>query len=122
SHVRHISVKQKKPRSGPPPPLATAAAPGAAPPAGWLLLVHQLPTEPAYLRVKVARRLRRLGAVQLKSSVYVLPAGDETLEDFRWLMREIAAGGGDATLLRARLLGGIADEEVRAMFHRERDA
>jgi hypothetical protein len=88
----------------------------------WLLLIHQLPTEPAYLRVKVARRLRRIGAVQLKSSVYVLPATDECTEDFRWLIREIAAGGGEATLARTTFLEGIDDQGVRTMFHRERDA
>jgi hypothetical protein len=60
--------------------------------------------------------------VQLKSSVYVLPMGDEALEDFRWLLREITAGGGEATLSRASFLDGIDDEEVRAMFQHERDA
>ncbi len=96
--------------------------PAENPLAEWLLLIHQLPADPAYLRVKVARRLRRLGAVQLKSSVYVLPASDETVEDFRWLIREIAAGGGEATLARTSFLDGIDDDEVRAMFQRERDA
>jgi hypothetical protein len=91
-------------------------------PAEWLLLIHQLPTEPAYLRVKVARRLRRLGAVALKSSVYLLPAGEEEVEDFRWLRREIVDGGGEATLSRATFLDGKDDQEVRAMFQRDRDA
>jgi len=88
----------------------------------WLLLIHQLPAEPAYLRVKVARRLRRLGAVQLKSSVYVLPSSDEAAEDFRWLSREIVAGGGEATLARTSFLEGIDDSGVRTMFQRDRDA
>jgi hypothetical protein len=87
----------------------------------WLLLIHQLPAEPAYLRVKLGRRLRRLGALQLKSSVYVLPASDEAAEDFRWLLREVMAGGGHATLAQARFLEGVDDEEVREMFRRERD-
>ena len=95
-----------------------AASPGV----DWLLLIHQLPVEPAYLRVKVARRLKRLGAVQLKSSVYVLPASDETTEDFRWLLQEITTAGGEATLCRTSFLDGIDDQGVRAMFHRERDA
>jgi len=98
-----------------PTPPATAAI-------AWLLLIHQLPVDPAYLRVKVARRLKRLGAVQLKSSVYVLPASDETTEDFRWLLQEITAAGGEATLCRTSFLDGIDDQGVRAMFHRERDA
>jgi len=95
-----------------------AASPGV----DWLLLIHQLPVEPAYLRVKVARRLKRLGAVQLKSSVYVLPASDETTEDFRWLLQEITTAGGEATLCRTSFLDGIDDQGVRTMFHRERDA
>jgi hypothetical protein len=89
---------------------------------GWLVLVHQLPSEPAYLRVKVARRLRRLGAVALKGAVHVLPRRDGTSEDFRWLRREIVAAGGAATLLDAAFVEGLDDQEVRAMFDRERDA
>ena len=107
-------------RSASASPSASASASDS--PSPWLLLIHQLPAEPAYLRVKVARRLKRLGAVQLKSSVYVLPASDETAEDFRWLLREIVAGGGEATLARTGFLDGIDDQEVRAMFQRERDA
>ena len=58
-------------------------------PARWLLLVHHLPPKPAYLRVKIWRRLQGLGAISVKNSVYVLPAGDQALEDFQWLLREI---------------------------------
>ena len=50
--------------------------------ARWLLLVHQIPSRPDYLRVKVGRRLQKVGAVALKSSVYVLPVGDESRETF----------------------------------------
>jgi DNA-binding transcriptional regulator PaaX len=48
-------------------------------PGRWLLLLHQLPVEPAYIRVKVRRRLTRLGAVLLKNSVYALPNPAEHL-------------------------------------------
>ncbi|NOT09494.1 MAG: chromate resistance protein [Gemmatimonadales bacterium] len=82
----------------------------------WLLLIHQLPPKPDYLRVKIRRRLQRLGAVPLRSSVYVLPAGDEAREDFEWLLEEIRAEGGEAMLCEAAFIAGISDEEVRAMF------
>ncbi|MDB5611785.1 MAG: chromate resistance protein, partial [Bradyrhizobium sp.] len=39
----------------------------------WLLLIHQLPAKPAYLRVKIWRRLQALGAVAVKNAVYALP-------------------------------------------------
>ncbi len=91
-------------------------------PQNWLLLIHQLPPEPAYFRVKVRRRLQRLGAVALKNSVYLLPRRDETLEDFQWLLQEIQADGGEATLCQASWLGGISDLELTAVFRADREA
>jgi hypothetical protein len=83
---------------------------------GWLLLIHQLPPKPDYLRVKIRRRLQRLGAVPLRGSVYVLPDTEESHEDFQWLLGEIRAEGGEAMLCRAAFLDGVNEEELRAMF------
>lgn len=90
--------------------------------ARWLLLIHQLPAKPAYLRVKVWRRLQALGAVTVKASVYALPADEQTQEDLEWLLREILDDGGEALICEARLIGGLSDQEVRAMFNAARDA
>jgi Protein ChrB, N-terminal len=88
----------------------------------WLLLIHQLPAKPAYLRVKIWRRLQDLGAIAVKNAVHALPMNEETQEDFEWLLREIVEGGGEAFLCEARLIDGFSDEEVRALFDRARDA
>jgi hypothetical protein len=88
----------------------------------WLLLIHQIPPKPDYFRVKVRRRLQRMGAVALKNSVYVLPSGEQTLEDFRWLLRQIAADGGEATVCEASFIEGITQPALEAMFAAERDA
>lgn len=87
----------------------------------WLLLIHQLPAKPAYFRVKIWRRLQALGAVAVKNAVYALPANEQTQEDFEWLLREISEGGGEAMLCEARLIEGLSDQEVRALFNRARD-
>jgi hypothetical protein len=87
----------------------------------WLLLIHQIPPKPDYFRVKVRRRLQGMGAAALKNSVYVLPHREEALEDFRWLLREIVADGGEATLCEARMIEGITQAELEAMFAAERD-
>ena len=87
----------------------------------WLLLIHQLPAKPAYLRVKVWRRLQGIGAVAVKNAVYALPATAEAQEDFEWLLREIVQGGGEAIVCEARLVEGLTDQEVRALFDRARD-
>src|ERR1700675_3114490 len=90
-------------------------------PARWLLLVHQLPPKPAYLRVKIWRRLQGLGAISIKGSVYVLPAGEQALEDFQWLLREIEEGGGEGAICEASLIDGLTDQEARALFDAARD-
>src|SRR5687768_10731489 len=90
-------------------------------PPEWLLLVHRLPPKPDYLRVKVRRRLDRLGALALKNSVYVLPAREETEEDFQWVAVEIEREGGDALIFRSTFVSGVTDEEVMARFNAERE-
>src|SRR5436189_246285 len=47
----------------------------------WVLLIHQIPPKPDYFRVKVGRRLQRLGAVAIKNSAYVLPRLKRRLAD-----------------------------------------
>src|SRR4051812_44365131 len=88
----------------------------------WLILLHLLPARPAYQRVKLWRRLQAIGAVPLKNGAYVLPATPETLEDFEWLSREVAGAGGEATLIEARLVAGVSDEELRRLFNQTRSA
>ena len=96
--------------------MATSPAPR------WVLLIHQIPPKPDYFRVKVGRRLQRLGAVAIKNSVYVLPRSDETVEDFQWQMREVVAGGGEASVCEANFVDGLTDSEIEALFRTARDA
>lgn len=86
----------------------------------WLLFIHQLPPKPDYLRVKTRRRLRRIGAVAVKQTVYALPSSDEALEDLQWLRHEIGSEGGSAVIVEAQLLEGLTDEELDAMLASER--
>ena len=87
----------------------------------WVLLIHQIPPKPDYFRVKVWRRLRRLGAVAIKDSVYVLPRTDETMEDFQWQMREIVAEGGQASVCEASFVDGLSDSEIEGLFRAARE-
>lgn len=90
-------------------------------PVRWLLLIHHLPPKPAYFRVKIWRRLQALGAVPVKSSVYVLPLSEDSYEDFQWLLREIVAGGGEGTVCEARFTDGLSDAQVEELFRTARD-
>src|SRR4051812_23547057 len=86
----------------------------------WLLLVHQMPAKPGYQRVKVWRRLQALGAVAVKGAVYALPAGEQTQEDFEWLLKEIFESGGEGMIFEARLVDGLSDDDVRGIFNSAR--
>ena len=87
----------------------------------WLVLIHQLPPKPSYLRVKVWRRLQGIGSVPIKNSVYVLPNTEEAREDFEWVLREIVQEGGEASLCEARLVDGLTDDEIRSSFQTARE-
>lgn len=93
-----------------------------AKPARWLMLLNRLPARPAYLRVKVWRRLQALGAVPIKNTVYGLPAGAEAREDLSWLLREIQRGGGDGCIWEGDMLEGLTDAELKALFDEARNA
>lgn len=88
----------------------------------WILLVHQLPPKPTNLRVRIWRKLQKLGAVAIKNSVYVLPANEKTHEDFQWLKQEIESAGGEAAVFRAGSVEGTTDEEIVNAFLSARDA
>lgn len=87
----------------------------------WLLLIHQLPPKPDYFRVKIWRRLQRVGAVAIKNSVYVLPCTDQAGEDFQWVRREIVAGGGEASVCQAAFVDGLSDAQIEALFRTARE-
>ena len=87
----------------------------------WILLIHQLPPKPTNLRVRIWRKLQKLGAVAIKNSVYILPATEKAHEDFQWLKQEIETAGGEVSVFRAGSVEGATDEEIVAAFRKARD-
>src|SRR5687767_6605981 len=89
--------------------------------ARWLLLIAQLPPKPDYLRVKLRRRVQRIGAVALRSSVFALPNRPDTTEDLVWLRTELLADGADAIICSAAPIAGLTDAELERRFQAGRD-
>ena len=83
----------------------------------WLLLLFSLPTNRNTERVAVWRRLKKMGAVQIKTSTYLLPDEPAQYEQFQWLAQQIRDYGGDSTLVRAQEIEGLTKEKVIAMFN-----
>src|SRR5436309_9981168 len=87
----------------------------------WLLLLYSLPTNRNTERVAVWRRLKKMGAVQIKTSTYLLPDEPAQYEQFQWLAQQIRDFGGDATLVRVQEIEGMSNERLIALFNRARD-
>ena len=83
----------------------------------WLLLLFSLPTNRNTERVAVWRRLKKMGALQIKTSTYLLPDETAQYEQFQWLAQQIRDYGGESTLVRAQEIEGLPREKVVAMFN-----
>ncbi|HET6887192.1 MAG TPA: chromate resistance protein ChrB domain-containing protein [Candidatus Udaeobacter sp.] len=83
----------------------------------WLLLLYSLPTRQKTERVAVWRRFKKIGAIQIKTSTYLLPDEPAQYEQFQWLAKQIRDYGGDSTLVRAQEIEGLNKEKVVAMFN-----
>jgi len=87
----------------------------------WLLLLYSLPTNRNTERVAVWRRLKKMGAVQIKTSTYLLPDEPAQYEQFQWLAKQIRDYGGDSTLVRAQEIEGLTKDNVISLFNAVRD-
>jgi len=89
-------------------------------PGAWLFLLFNLPTKHSSYRVKLWRRLKKFGAIQLKTSTYVLPDKPVHFERFQWLAKEIVDNGGEATLVHVKDIEGTPYAALVAMFNEAR--
>lgn len=90
--------------------------------ATWLLLLYALPTPRNAERVNLWRKLKKFGAVQLKTSGYVLPDGPPHRERCQLLAKQIQDAGGQATLVRMAEIDGVSNQEIVDMFNEARAA
>lgn len=100
---------------------ATSEDAAQSPGRRWLLLMHQLPPKPDYFRVKIWRRLQKMGAVAIKSSVYALPPTEQAREQFQWILGEIVGGGGEGSVCEAAFVDGLSDAQIESLFRGARD-
>ena len=67
------------------------------------------------------RKLRALGAVPLRKSVYLLPPTPDNFERFQWLSQEVQKDGGEATFLSVENVENMKRAEVVRLFQQVRD-
>jgi hypothetical protein len=89
-------------------------------PVSWLFLLFNLPAKHSRDRVKVWRRLKKFGAIQLKTSTYVLPDAPVHYERFQSLAKEIVDNGGESAFVRVQEIEGMPHAALVAMFNEAR--
>src|SRR6476660_1118110 len=82
----------------------------------WILLVYKIPNDPSAKRVSVWRKLKRLGAVLMHDGAWVLPATDQTREQFQWLAAEIIELDGEASVWDSDAVPGAQEEALVREF------
>ena len=86
----------------------------------WLLFIFALPTKRASRRVDTWRKLRRYGALALKSGGHVLPNTPANREHFEWLGAMIRKSGGNASVLQVHSFDDHSDARLQQLFLEER--
>jgi hypothetical protein len=93
-----------------------------APDRAWLLLLFSLPATHKTARVAIWRKLQKSGAIQIKTSTYLLPDTPAQYELFQWLAKQVTDYGGDSTLIRAQQIEGLSDAKIMGLFNAARDS
>jgi hypothetical protein len=87
----------------------------------WLLTFYSVPSHPVSNRMKIWRKLAKAGAVQLKGSVYILPATEEHEEFLQWLIGEVKSMGGDGAFVRTAEIKNMTNADLRRLFTTQAD-
>ena len=87
----------------------------------WLFFSFSVPSRLQGFRVKIWRKLNALGAVQIKNSIYVLPANEQAQEQFTWMGKETDDQGGESLIIANGNLLNMADSQIAAVFTKARD-
>ncbi len=82
----------------------------------WLLLVFNLPSKNASARVEVWRKLKKLGALPLRTSGYLLPNSPVNQERFEWLAAIIRKNKGEASVAQVTSFDGLSPETIAQLF------
>jgi hypothetical protein len=88
---------------------------------GWLIFFYSLPSKPVGNRMKIWRKLSRIGAVPFKGSGHILPDNEENHEYFQWLVSEVISRGGDAAFVRVERIESMKEKELIALFDQNRE-
>lgn len=86
----------------------------------WLVISYNLPSEPSRLRVATWRSLKKLGAVNIQQSMWVLAYNEKNYLALQKISREIEKNG-EVLLMESVFLSSEHEEKVISYFDNARD-
>jgi hypothetical protein len=87
----------------------------------WIVLNYNLPTEPSRHRVAAWRGLKKLGAVNIQQSMWVLGYNEENYLALQKISRDIEMNSGEALLMESVFFEEKHEERVISLFNDIRD-
>jgi hypothetical protein len=88
---------------------------------GWLLIFYTVPSRPVSNRMRIWRRLSKIGAVQLKGAVYILPYNEGNYEFCQWVVSEVSSMGGEGTFVKIKTIETMKEAEIINLFNSQRE-
>ena len=67
--------------------------------AEWIAINYTLPREPSRARVSIWRKLKKIGAVSIQQSLWILSSGDKNYKSLNELKLEVIQNGGEAFIM-----------------------
>lgn len=83
----------------------------------WLVLNYNLPTEPSRNRVAAWRGLKKLGAVNLHQSSWILPYSPENYDALAQISQDIEAKDGDVLLTESTCVEEKYEQKIVETFN-----
>lgn len=87
----------------------------------WLVINYNLPSEPSRYRVATWRALKKIGALNIQQSMWVLGYSEENYSVLQKISREIESNNGDALLMESTFFDEKHEERVISPFNDIRD-
>lgn len=80
----------------------------------WIVINYTLPREPSRVRVSLWRKLKKIGAVNIQQSMWILPHSDKNYSLLSEIKAEVSQNSGEAFVM----LSSIDEEGKKAIIKR----
>ncbi|MHC1719723.1 MAG: Chromate resistance protein ChrB [Clostridiaceae bacterium] len=87
----------------------------------WLVLNYNLPSEPSRHRVAVWRGLKKLGAVNIQQSMWILPKNEQNYKSLMKISNDIETNSGESLIMESVFIDDNHEKRIESLFNKMRD-